>query len=72
MGKITENMSSPTRLSDEAVESLVSSIISRAPTETIKTFLADGRYSKYQDDPVGFCEQVLGETLTDDLKVMLE
>jgi len=65
-------MSSSIRLSDEAVESLVSSIISRAPAKTINTFLEEDRYKKYQDDPVGFCEQVLGETLTDDLKVMLE
>jgi len=65
-------MSSSIRLSNEAVESLVSSIISRAPAKTINTFLEEDRYKKYQDDPVGFCEQVLGETLTDDIKAMME
>ena len=29
-------------------------------------------YTQYQDDPVGFCEDVLGETLTDDIKRMME
>jgi len=29
-------------------------------------------YEKYQDDPVGFCEEVLGETLTDDVKRLME
>jgi len=28
--------------------------------------------AQYRDDPVGFCETVLGETLTDDIKLMLE
>lgn len=29
-------------------------------------------FSKYQDDPVGFGEQVLGETFTDEVKVLME
>lgn len=29
-------------------------------------------YTQYQDDPVGFCEDILGETLTDDVKEMME
>ncbi len=27
---------------------------------------------KYQDDPVRFCEEVLKETLTDDVKILME
>jgi len=29
-------------------------------------------FEKYKDDPVGFCEEVLGETLTDDVKRLME
>ena len=32
----------------------------------------NGDYSKYQDDPVAFGQEVLGETYTDDVKVMME
>src|SRR3990170_551970 len=28
--------------------------------------------AKYQDDPVGFCEQILGERYTDDVKKVME
>jgi len=31
-----------------------------------------GDYFRYQNDPVGFCEEVLGETLTPDIKLMME
>lgn len=31
----------------------------------------DTDYSKYQDDPVGFCENVLGNTYTDDIKELM-
>jgi hypothetical protein len=47
------------------------------PKKEIKAVLArEGStgtaYSEYQDDPVGFGEQVLGETYTDDVKTMME
>lgn len=29
-------------------------------------------FTKYQDDPVGFGEEILGETYTDDVKVLME
>ena len=32
----------------------------------------DNPHAKYQKDPVGFCEEVLGETLTSDVKTMME
>ncbi|MFO8239838.1 MAG: hypothetical protein R6T90_02445, partial [Dissulfuribacterales bacterium] len=31
-----------------------------------------GDFSAYQDDPVGFCQSVLGETYTDEIKGMME
>jgi hypothetical protein len=31
-----------------------------------------GDFSAYQDDPVDFCERVLGETYTDEIKVLME
>ena len=31
-----------------------------------------GSFGQYQDDPVGFGEQVLGETYTDEVKAMME
>jgi len=34
--------------------------------------IAGEDYSKYQDNPVGFCEEILKETLTDDVKVLME
>lgn len=34
--------------------------------------LGTGSYDSYQDDPVGFCENVFGETYTDDIKRVME
>jgi len=65
-------MNMPIKLSDEAVNALVSTILSRTPPKTINTFLGEDKYIKYQDDPIGFIEVVLGETLTDDLRAMVE
>lgn len=33
---------------------------------------AENDFAKYQDDPVGFCEEILGESLTDDVIEMME
>lgn len=38
----------------------------------LKLIQEDTKYTKYQDDPVGFGEQVLGETYTDDVRKMME
>ena len=65
-------MSPPVKLSEEAVQNLTSLILSRTPTKTISAFILDDRFTKYQDDPVGFIETELGEELTDDLKLMAE
>jgi len=65
-------MKTPIKLSDDAVNALTSMILSRASKKTINTFLGEDKYAKYKDDPVGFCEDILGETLTDDIRVMME
>ena len=38
----------------------------------LESFLSKTTYTQYQDDPVGFCEDVLGESLTDDVIAMME
>lgn len=61
--------------SDEDIDRLTSLILSQSNSKAIVELMADTNYTtfvKYQDDPVGFCEDVLGETLTDDVKAMLE
>jgi len=63
-------MSPPIKLSDEAVDSLTSLILSRTPAKTINTFILDDKYTKYRGDPITFIETELGEELTDDLKKM--
>lgn len=42
------------------------------PEKALRLIDKDIRFSKYQDDPVGFGEQVLGESYTDDAKAMME
>jgi hypothetical protein len=59
-------------MTDEAIENLASIIMSQSNKDDIDAFLGKVDFSQYQDDPVGFCEKVLGETLTDDVKAMLE
>lgn len=59
-------------MTDEDIDRFTSLILQQSKPEYIDSFLADSQYLEYQDDPVGFCEQVLGETLTDDVKAMME
>ena len=68
-------MPSDLNLSDQAFDKLVCDLTSTLSSKAIKELEAETTYTdytKYQGDPVGFCEEVLGDTLTDDLKVMLE
>lgn len=43
-----------------------------SPADVLKIIDGGDKYTKYQDDPVGFGEQLLGETYTDDVKTMME
>jgi len=45
---------------------------SKFAPDDIKIITARRNLSIYQNDPVGFCERVLGEHLTDDIKAMME
>lgn len=56
-------------MTDADVDKLASLILSQAKPDAC-AFLAQSKYEKYQDDPIGFIETELGETLTDDLKAM--
>ncbi len=42
------------------------------PKEEIQEAVNSIDFPKYQNDPVGFGEQVLGETFTDDVKKLME
>lgn len=59
-------------ISDEDIELLTSAIISQSKPKAVDFFIGSNRYEQYQNNPVGFCEEVLGDTLTDDVKTMLE
>ena len=64
---MTDNLN----LSTEAFNDLIDGIYDQATVKAIKSLESGSNYLKYQDDPVGFCEEVLGETLTDDVKAMM-
>lgn len=59
-------------MTDEDIDHLTSLILHQSNPKAVESLIADSKYLEYQDDPIGFCEEVLGETLTDDLKKMLE
>jgi hypothetical protein len=42
------------------------------PREEVEKAIKGSGYSQYHDDPVGFGEQVLGETYTDEVRTMME
>lgn len=50
---------------NELFEQLLNSI-------DLKFGTGEGTFSEYQDDPVGFGEKVLGETFTDEVRVLME
>ena len=58
--------------SEEDFDKLTSLIFSQTTLKGIQALADENKYLKYQDDPVGFCEEVLHETLTDDIKIMME
>ena len=38
----------------------------------IESLMRESQYEEYQNDPVGFCTEVLKETITDDVQAMME
>lgn len=47
-------------------------LASKCQPGVIENLLKESKYEEYQEDPVGFCEDVLGATITDDVKRMME
>lgn len=56
----------------QIAEQLGENILRLFPRSEIEGALGMTGYEKYQDDPVGFVEQVLGEHPTNDVKIMME
>jgi len=54
-----------------ALDILADNIINNYNLDDIEELLSEVDYSDYENDPVGFCEDVLKQSLTDDVKVML-
>jgi hypothetical protein len=51
----------------------VRSLKDNYPTDVILDYIdSNVSYEEYQDNPVGFCEDVFGEKYTDDVKAMME
>jgi len=59
-----------TSLPDPAVFAAL--LASKLAPGVLENLQKESKYLKYQDDPVGFCEDVLGATITDDVKRMME
>ena len=60
------------KMTQDEIDKLADIILAQTGKSDLDALLNEVDFSRYQDDPVGFCEEVLGETLTDDVKVMLE
>lgn len=52
-------------------EQYADKLMSIFPPDVIQKVIGGSVYSQYQDDPLGFCETVLGESFTDDVKRLL-
>jgi len=55
----------------EQAEILANNILRVVPKDQINTAIGLTGYEKYQNDPVGFVEEVLGESPTEDIKEMM-
>ena len=58
-------------LSEERIETLADKILSFLSPEAQKGLLTQAMTEDYRDDPIGFCENVLKETLTEDVKKLI-
>ena len=56
----------------QSPEAFAAVLAAKCAPGVIESFLSKSIYSQYQDDPVGFCKDILGETLTDDVVAMME
>lgn len=53
-------------------EKFAAILASKLSPGAVRAILAEKQYHSYRDNPVGFCTEVLGEVLTDDIINMLE
>jgi len=65
-------MSTLSKMTQDEIDKLADIILAQTGKSDLDALLNEVDFSQYQDDPVGFCEEVLGETLTPDVKIMLE
>ncbi|MFZ2809406.1 MAG: hypothetical protein WAZ60_23730 [Desulfosalsimonadaceae bacterium] len=54
------------------IDRFAAAIAARALPGALETIKSQFSYSEYRDDPIGFCEDILHETLTDDVKKMMQ
>jgi hypothetical protein len=57
---------------DKISSDVVANIMAMVKPGTIKSLQSKQSYLQYADNPVGFCKDVLGETITDDVTAMME
>ena len=55
-----------------APSTLAAQLAAVFPPEVILEVVGGGRFAAYKDDPVGFCRNELGDTVTDDVARMME
>lgn len=56
----------------DALDILAENIINTYNLDDIEELLSEVDFDSYSDDPIGFCEDVLCQVLTDDMKRMME
>jgi hypothetical protein len=57
---------------DKISNNVLANLMTIIQPGTIKSIQSKQSYLQYADNPVGFCKDVLGEVLTDDVKSMME
>src|SRR5574340_508284 len=57
----------------EAAKQYAQNLCALFPRRVIESVVSESEsLERYQDDPVGFCEETFGETYTDDIKRVME
>ncbi len=60
------------QIPDKSPQSFAEAFAARLQPEAAKIIISKQTYKQYENDPVGFCEKELGETLTPDIIKMME
>lgn len=56
----------------DVIATRLAAVIAQTMPKAAREFKAKSSYTHYQDNPIGFCEEILHEKLTDDVKAMME